>query len=365
MNIARKIFLIVLLMTAQGAASQVTYYLVNYDTIRVDNCRGNNIRIENPEVHVEYYPLDAYFVVETYGAPFRVHVSVEQSTSGEGATVSLWDDNDSTGTLLYSSSAMNQSQDVNVPSGRLFGHLERTDVIAMGLNFRLSWGVGAPFTTPCHRDITHLRDTNLMHTSAVLQWDPAPGSFLVSYDGGEHITNENNYYLQDLTPDSDYTVSVISLTDTAIPCCARTISFRTGCVPHIGCPNFADLESESVRGYYGTFENPYQSIGLINDCPEPIDCRHTIHTDTTETDPRTGGQLRTVRPGSNASVRLGNWNNGSEAEALEYFLYIDTNIYAFLLLHYAVVLQNPNHGVNQQQHFRMEVLDSRFFAGLE
>ena len=350
----------VLLLTAHEAVSQVTptYFLENHDTIWVYNCRGDNFLIKNRDIHVEYIPIDYYFVVETFGAPFTVHVNVTQSTSGDGATVSLWNDNDSTGTLLYSSSAMNQFQDVYVPSGRLFGRLHRTDVVAMGLEFQLSWNGNAPFTSPCHRDIVNLRDTNLMHTSAALQWDDTPGSFLVSYDGVDHITHVNDYFLQDLTPDSDYTVNVISLSDTAIPCCARTIHFRTGCIPHIGCPDFTDLESESVRGYYGTFDNPYQSVGFISNCDEPVDCRHTIHTDTTETDPRTGDLLRTVRPGTSASVRLGNWNNGKEAEAIEYFLYIDTNIYALLLLHYAVVLQNPNHASSQQPHFRMEVLDN-------
>lgn len=207
----------------------------------------------------------------------------------------------------------------------------------------------------------NLRVTRVNQNSAMLHWESTTPYIQVSYGNVTQTVSGDSIQLNNLAPDTRYTVTLTPLADVARPCCARTISFLTDCTPHIGCPDVTDLQSPSTRGYYGTFDHPYDSVGLIDYPPEESDngflCRHTVHTDTSETDPRTGNLLRTICPGTLASVRLGNWNIHSEAEALEYFLYIDTNIYALLLLHYAVVLQNPGHSASAQPHFRMEVLN--------
>lgn len=87
-----------------------------------------------------------------------------------------------------------------------------------------------------------------------------------------------------------------------------------------------------------------------------IESRHTIHYDLDERDPRTNNQLRTVPEGEPASVRLGNWNSGGEAERVEYKYTVDASSSAVLILKYAVVLQDPNHSEEWQPKFELEIL---------
>ena len=125
-----------------------------------------------------------------------------------------------------------------------------------------------------------------------------------------------------------------------------------------GCIDPTNLSSPYVTGYYGSYSNPYYSIGIVNYGSSSSSSRHTVHTSATETDPRTGNNLHTVPPGSSASVRLGNWNTGGQAEALRYMLIVDTLVSDLLILKYAAVLEDPNHDPVNQPRFRLELLDS-------
>ena len=89
-----------------------------------------------------------------------------------------------------------------------------------------------------------------------------------------------------------------------------------------------------------------------------IDSRHTLHYDLDERDANTGGGLRTVPEGEVASVRLGNWNTGGEAERVEYRYKVDAKSSAVLILKYAVVLQDPKHKEVWQPKFELEILKS-------
>ena len=85
--------------------------------------------------------------------------------------------------------------------------------------------------------------------------------------------------------------------------------------------------------------------------------RHTIHTSQSETDPRTCGGLKTVPDGEIASVRLGNWNTGGEAERVEFQFHVDAIANPVLLLKYAVVLQKPGDACKPNPGFLLRVLD--------
>lgn len=85
--------------------------------------------------------------------------------------------------------------------------------------------------------------------------------------------------------------------------------------------------------------------------------RHTIHTRQDEMDPRTCGGLKTVPDGEIASVRLGNWNTGGEAERIEYKFHVDATVNPVLVLKYAVVLQKPGDGCKPNPGFLLRVLD--------
>ena len=169
-----------------------------------------------------------------------------------------------------------------------------------------------------------------------------------------------------ITPQHNYQITILSsCPDEGMPCAvpyADTINIE---VPAggFGCIDPTDF-TLSQSGYFsGSYANPYANRGAINFGPNEAASRHTVHTDTSERDPRTGGLLRTVPQGHEASVRLGNWNTNAlmpEAEGVIYSLLVDTLDFSLLLLQYAAVLQDPMHAPEDQPRFRLEVLDTNF-----
>ena len=350
---AHSIILLLLLLTAaRPGMSQTTYRLHNQDTLHVQNCHGDNILITHPPNYV-IRPFDALVTLETNGVPFDIFVNINHNHTSSFTTLQVWDGD----SILIDTVEASLTQTLHISSGYLTARLHRADGSMMQLGFSLQWAANTTFVSTCVNDVHNFHVSDITHNSATVQWDGQSSYYQVRRDDEVRTVNGNNTHLQNLAPNSEQTISILPNSDLDRPCCARSISFYTDCTPYIGIPDFANLESASVRGYSGYFNNPLQSIGLVYNPNDPMISRHSVLTDTTATDPRTGNQLRTVCPGFRSSVRLGNWNSGSEAEALEYVLRIDTNIYALLLLHYAVVLQNPDHSPADQPHFRMEVLD--------
>lgn len=98
---------------------------------------------------------------------------------------------------------------------------------------------------------------------------------------------------------------------------------------------------------------------LVNDGYASKASRHTIHYAANEYDPRTCNELRTVPEGELASVRLGNWDTGSEAERVEFKFHVDAKVNPVLVLKYAVVLEKPNPTCLPNPGFLLRVLDER------
>ena len=128
-----------------------------------------------------------------------------------------------------------------------------------------------------------------------------------------------------------------------------------------GCIDYTDLTATYVSCNSGSYTNPSQTLGVIDYGYLNAASRHTVHYDTTERDPRTGGLLRTVPEGESSSVRLGNWLAGGsddpQAESLTYALHVDSGNIDLLLLRYAAVLQDAEHDPSLQPRFRLEILD--------
>lgn len=125
----------------------------------------------------------------------------------------------------------------------------------------------------------------------------------------------------------------------------------------IRCVDFLDLHGDATDCYYGYFNHPDATTGVIDSGYTSAASRHTLHYDPAETDPRTGDMLYTVHSSDIASVRLGNWSNGAEAEMIEYDYYVDPQSSSILLLNYAVVLQNPGHAKQEQPRFTLRLMD--------
>jgi hypothetical protein len=86
--------------------------------------------------------------------------------------------------------------------------------------------------------------------------------------------------------------------------------------------------------------------------------RHTVNWKQNEYDPRTGNLLLTIPEGALASVRLGNWTGGANAEGIRYKFRVDTATAKIVLMRYAVVLENPGHGIKQDPYFMLVLKDA-------
>ena len=143
-------------------------------------------------------------------------------------------------------------------------------------------------------------------------------------------------------------------------CSARYNSFKTQCAENAGsCIAYSDLTSCYVTATYGTFGDPYQNSGIVDQGSSSGNSRHTVHSNTNERDPRTNNQLRTVPSGYTTSVRLGNWSTGAQAESITYEYKVDTLISDLLILKYAAVLQDPDHPSNRQPRFSFTIIDEQ------
>ena len=124
--------------------------------------------------------------------------------------------------------------------------------------------------------------------------------------------------------------------------------------PENHCINYTDLDAAYT--YYGKVGINGQPTdvypGKKDFGSDDIRSRHTVCWSGQE-DPRTGGGLSMVPPGEVASVRLGNWNTGSEMEGIRYTYYVEVEP-TILLLRYAIVLEDPGH--TGAPRFTLEVM---------
>ena len=134
-------------------------------------------------------------------------------------------------------------------------------------------------------------------------------------------------------------------------------SFAVFC-PERHCINYVALkDSLNVFCTYGSYDKPEQNYGVQDFGAENKYSRHTVNWEPDVYDPRTCNQLALIPEGELASVRLGNWDTGAEAESVSYTYVADVDNAAILLLKYAVVLEDPGHKSVEQPRFRLEIFD--------
>lgn len=138
--------------------------------------------------------------------------------------------------------------------------------------------------------------------------------------------------------------------------------------PERHCINFVELDRPGVECLWGEASNPADiklaPTGVGNTGAGPYDkgsrdirSRHTVNWRQGDRDPRTGNLLRTIPEGHLASVRLGNWDIGKQAEGIVFDYVVDTAQADIILMKYAVVLENPGHGPTEDPYFKLEILD--------
>lgn len=128
------------------------------------------------------------------------------------------------------------------------------------------------------------------------------------------------------------------------------------------CVDYLDLNkarcytNSGPVGYTSTFSS-FTRSNPVDYGPYNSSSRHTVHYAHEDYDARTGGLLKAVPTGELASVRLGNWLGGSEAERLEYTMTVDSLNYPVMLLKYAIVIEAPGHGPSMDPRFKLEVME--------
>ncbi|MCQ2344987.1 MAG: hypothetical protein MJ002_08800, partial [Paludibacteraceae bacterium] len=123
--------------------------------------------------------------------------------------------------------------------------------------------------------------------------------------------------------------------------------------PAAHCIDYVNLTTAGTTCTYGSYTNPKQTIGVIDNGPSQMSSRHTVHFTPGETDPRTGNGLTTIPKGEVMAVRLGNWNTGSEAETVTYTYTVPANSNVIMILKYAVVFEEPGH--EEPPEFNMQI----------
>ena len=220
-----------------------------------------------------------------------------------------------------------------------------------------------------------LRILNFDNSSILLGWQQlgTPDATIDVHDNTAHSVTSydisslpGNQLLIPIYPQHDLQIVTTSSCPTeAMPCASTYTDTINVVVPAegLGCVDPSDLRSSQAVFFSGSYSNPYANRGAIDFGNLRPESRHTINTDTSARDPRTGNQLRLIPQGYSSSVRLGNWNTNAslpEAEGVIYSLRVDTVDFSLLLMQYAAVLQDPMHAPEDQPRFRLELLDSNF-----
>ena len=143
----------------------------------------------------------------------------------------------------------------------------------------------------------------------------------------------------------------------------KTIFSKLIYYPDQMCVNYLDLSN--AKCYVNNPNNSPNNTLTYNDFlpvqpvdkgPSAIGSRHTVHFDRNELEPRTGNMAKTIPDGELASVRLGNWDSGDEAERIEFSFAVDTIKYPVLLLKYMPILEAPGHADHENPRFKLDIL---------
>ncbi len=214
---------------------------------------------------------------------------------------------------------------------------------------------------------TDVTPSQVTDSTAAVSWRLVSGAvrYVVKYSrlgGGDSTmisTTQSSVHLTGLSPGTLYQIWVRAecpgeeFGDWTSP-----INVYTDCSNGEENPfRYWDLNDTSVSCRIGSYGSSSMWELVVDYGSDAVNSRHTVHSDTSERDPRTGYQLRTVPEGYCYSVRLGNWRAGGEREEIVYRMQVDTGKSDLLILRYALVEENPLHSAEWQPHFIFSVRD--------
>ena len=129
------------------------------------------------------------------------------------------------------------------------------------------------------------------------------------------------------------------------------------CVDYLNLNNAVCYVNNSSPNEDADVFNDFRVVAPVDKGPSSGGSRHTLHFNRNERDPRTGNLAKTIPDGEFASVRLGNWEAGNQAERIEFSFEVDTIKHPVLLLKYLPVLEAPGHDVAAANpRFKLDIL---------
>ena len=220
--------------------------------------------------------------------------------------------------------------------------------------------------TPCE-SVTNIKVSTSGSTTTVT-WDGTATEYEVSaysYDGdswaGPKIVTGNS---------TNFSGLAIGQTDFIVRAkcddyhySLKTILSQLIYYPDQMCVNYLDLNT--AKCYVNNPSNnpnntltysDFQLVKPVDKGPSSMESRHTVHFDRNELEPRTGNLAKTIPDGELASVRLGNWDSGDQAERIEFSFNVDTIKYPVLLLKYMPLIEAPGHSDHENPRFKLDML---------
>lgn len=359
----RHLLALLLLIATAGSVYSQSLTLVPNDTVYM--CSVGSYSQTLAHNSTSNTGLDAWVIINTSDTTSYLYLSFlctdRTSPLPLPGYISLWEGDSATGATIlnqFSGSSLDTILTIHSNSATLHVHYDAYSITLMR-NLELN---AYNNYTPNNCNLAWLSSLSakrITTTSADLKWTnyDTSNSVTVKVDGRWYTVTGDSLHLSGLTPNTPYYVSLYPSNNTNDPCCALHTLFYTNPRPLVGIPRPTDFDSTYVRAYYGSVSNPFMYVGYVDHGPFVGSSRHCLNTDTTRRDFNTDNLLPTVCPGKGSSIRLGNWITGAQAEALTYYLHVDTNLYSLIMLHYAAILQNPGHVRIAQPRFRMEVVD--------
>lgn len=216
----------------------------------------------------------------------------------------------------------------------------------------------------CAGNISHLHVTTPSPDTAIVQWYGAAPIFQLWFDGAGPIpVVGNSITFSGLQPNSSHKVRISAVADSANGCCYKSLDFHTPVEPANGCFDPTNLTDNCICSYGWWGSGVYRPgadgevhYGAVDYGPYSEYSRHTVMTNPELYDPFVN--ILTVCPGFSSSVRLGNWLTGAQYESITYSMKVDTTVGALLTLHYAAVMQDPQHDAEHQPRFTFDILDA-------
>ena len=199
--------------------------------------------------------------------------------------------------------------------------------------------------------------------SVAVTWHGNSNLYQLAYCGADgvwskpYVTTDTAYILGDLEEGVyDFRVRGVCGADTGAYAYLGqyAVSYPDGF-----CMDYTDLYAPYVTCRYGTVNNPYSSVGVIEEGKDIHSGRHVVNTQRDQLDPVLQHRLQTIPDGELRSVRLGNMIPGGD-EDVAYTYVADLRNRPILIFKYAVVGEyaHPDYK-DSEPKFAIEIRNTR------